>query len=79
MRVLGVVFLLVSLGSVACSNNAPSNTTGTGDGAAPAALQPASFQPEGTLVQVMRSILFPSSNFHRTIPRTARLNAIVSF
>jgi hypothetical protein len=56
------MFLLVSLGTVACSNNAPTNTSGTGDAAAPAASQPASPQPAGTLVQVMRSILFPNSN-----------------
>jgi len=61
MRVLSLVFLLVSLGT-ACSNNAPTNTAGTGDAAAPSTSQPASPQPEGTLVQVMRSILFPNSN-----------------
>ena len=60
MRVLSVVLVLLSFGIVACS--APNTTTGTGGTAAPAASAPPAPQPEGTLLQVMRSILFPNSN-----------------
>ena len=60
MRVLSVVFALACLGIVACGAPAPTSTSGTAG--APAASQPPSPQPEGTLIQVMRSILFPNSN-----------------
>ena len=60
MRVLTVVLVLFSLGLFACS--APNTTTSTGGAVAPAASTPPAPQPEGTLLQVMRSILFPNSN-----------------
>ena len=60
MRVLTVVLVLFSLSIFACS--APNTTSGTGGTAAPAASASPATQPEGTLLQVMRSILFPNSN-----------------
>jgi len=59
MRVLSVVLALVSLATAAC--NAPTSSGGAGGNAAPAASQPQA-QVAGTLLQVMRSILFPNSN-----------------
>jgi len=59
MRVLSVVLALVSLATAAC--NAPTSRGGAGGNAAPAASQPQA-QVAGTLLQVMRSILFPNSN-----------------
>ena len=60
MRVLRVVFALLSLGAVAC--NAPTSSGGAGSKAAPAASSAPAPQVAGTLLQVMRSILFPNSN-----------------
>ena len=59
MRVLSLVLVLLSVGTVAC--NAPTSS-GTGGAAAPAASAAPAPQVAGNLLQVMRSILFPNSN-----------------